>query len=416
MTFILIASAIVIAITVPIFLHLHVSRVPGALTFAASATVASVHLAWRASGSSASQGLLNVVLSLLMLLGCLLMLSGFRQFVSRSALRPLTLVAILIPITGLLAVFTYVEDSVIGRTIVSTGAASIIVSATAWTLVRGFREADAPTAFKLFAIICASIASVSFMSRWLTVAMGLDSWSYFVDPTSWNLAASSIRLLLFPTMYLSAILLLLGRTVARLERSLNHDNLTGALSRRAFLDLAAPHFDHNRAVPNDSAPLFLDLDHFKRINDCYGHDTGDRALRHFVDVTSKVLPSQARLGRLGGEEFAILLPASTAAVASSVSETILNALRNAPLSGATQSIPMTVSIGIATARPGDSTNDALRRADEALYRAKANGRDRLCLADALGDDAANRNEKVDDEERRERRIWIEAAPPLVSAS
>lgn len=228
-----------------------------------------------------------------MLLGCLLMLSGFRQLVSKPALRPLTLVAILVPIAGL---------------------------------------------------------------------------------------------------------------------------LTGALSRRAFLEIAAPHFDHNRAVLNDAALLFLDLDHFKQINDRYGHDTGDRALRHFVEVASKVLPSQARLGRLGGEEFAILLPASTAAVASSVSEKVLNALRNAPLSGAKQSIPLTVSIGVATARPDDSTDEALKRADAALYQAKANGRDRFCIADEVSDDAANRNEKLQDRDRGEQRTWIEATPPLVPAT
>ncbi|MCC0058517.1 MAG: GGDEF domain-containing protein [Hyphomicrobiaceae bacterium] len=416
MTLVLIASAIAIAITVPIFLRLHASQMPGASTFAASATVAAAHIAWRASGSSAAQDLLNVVLPLLMLLGCLLMLSGFRQVVSKPALRPLTLVAILVPIAALLAAFTSIQDSFVGRTMVSTGSASIIVAGIVWTMVRGFRDADAPTAFKLFTIVCASTVLVFFASRWVTVAMGADSWSYFVDPTPWNLAVSSIRLLLFPTLYLSAILLLLGRTVTKLERSLNCDDLTGALSRRAFLEIAAPHFDHDRTVPNDVALLFLDLDHFKQLNDRYGHQTGDRALKHFVEVATKVLPSQACLGRLGGEEFAILLPASSAAVARSVSETLLKALRNAPLSGANQSIPMSVSIGVATARPGDSTSDVLKRADEALYRAKANGRDRLCLAGEIRDDAANRNEAFEGGEPRKRRSWIETARPLMPTS
>lgn len=416
MTLVLIASAIAIAITVPIFLRLHASRMPGAATFAASATVASAHIALRASGSSGAHDLLDVVLPLLMLLGCLLMLSGFRQVVSKPALRPLTLVAVLVPVAGLLAAFTFIDDSFAARTIVSTGAASIIVAGIVWTLVRGFREADAPVAFKLFAIVCASTVLAFFLSRWVTVAAGLDSWSYFVEPTPWNLAVSSIRLLLLPTMFLSAILLVLGRTVTRLERSLNRDELTGALSRRAFLEIAAAHFDRDRTGPNDVALLFLDLDHFKQLNDRHGHQTGDRALRHFVEIASKVLPSRAYLGRLGGEEFAILLPASTAAVARSVSETLLKALRNAPLSGGNQSIPMTVSIGVATARPGDSTSDVLKRADEALYRAKANGRDRLCSEGEVGKDAANRNETFDGGEPRKRRSWIETARPLMPTS
>ncbi|MCB1494413.1 MAG: GGDEF domain-containing protein [Bauldia sp.] len=401
MTVVLIASAVAIAITVPIFLHLHASRVPGALAFAASAMVASVHIALRAIGGSDSRGWLDIVFPLVMLLGSLLMLSGFRQFVSKPALRPHALVAILMPVAGLLAVFTFMVDSLAGRMIVSTGSASIIVLAMAWTMIDGFRQADAPTAFKLFAIVCAFVVSAFFMSRWLAAVMGTDSWSYFAEPTAWNLAISSMRLLLFPTMYLSALLLLLGRTVTRLERSLNHDSLTGALSRRAFLENAAPHFDPNRAVQGNVALLFLDIDHFKQLNDRYGHDTGDRALRHFVEVTSKALPSQARLGRLGGEEFAILLPASAAAVATSVSKMILNALRNAPLSSVEESIPMTVSIGVAIARPGDSTNEILKRADEALYQAKANGRDQVCLAGELEGDAADRNEKADDGGRQD---------------
>ena len=127
MTVVLIASAVAIAITVPIFLHLHASRVPGALAFAASAMVASVHIALRAIGGSDSRGWLDIVFPLVMLLGSLLMLSGFRQFVSKPALRPHALVAILMPVAGLLAVFTFMVDSLAGRMIVSTGSASIIV-------------------------------------------------------------------------------------------------------------------------------------------------------------------------------------------------------------------------------------------------------------------------------------------------
>ena len=123
MTVVLIASAVAIAITVPIFLHLHASRVPGALAFAASAMVASVHIALRAIGGSDSRGWLDIVFPLVMLLGSLLMLSGFRQFVSKPALRPHALVAILMPVAGLLAVFTFMVDSLAGRIIVSTGSA-----------------------------------------------------------------------------------------------------------------------------------------------------------------------------------------------------------------------------------------------------------------------------------------------------
>lgn len=417
MTFILIASAVAIAIMAVIFLCLRTSRVPGVSNFAASALVATFAIMISVSGSFLAQPALVSLLSPTpMILACLLLLSGFRQFVARPPLHPLAVIAVLVAVAAFNTVFTVFHDSIIGRTFVGAGTASVICAIIARTIYRGREEADAPTAFVLFAIICATAVSAFFMIRCLTIATGIDRSSHFIDPTAWNLAVSSIRILMFPAIYLSAILLVQGRTVARLERMLAYDDLTGALSRRAFLEDCARHFDQRRDTAGAGALLFLDLDHFKQINDRHGHAVGDRALRHFVEIASKVLPSRASLGRLGGEEFAVLLPKSTMEAAASTAERIMEAVRETPLDAGRVAVPMTVSAGIAAAQPGMPMDDVLKRADDALYRAKAGGRDRLCLADEATPAASNRNARPHAGERRERRGRIETPRPLVTAS
>jgi diguanylate cyclase (GGDEF)-like protein len=152
------------------------------------------------------------------------------------------------------------------------------------------------------------------------------------------------------------------------------DALTGLLNHGAFgaaLDDVLEH-DAHRAEP--AALLLLDIDHFKLVNDRYGHLQGDRTLK----LVSSVLSAQKRrgdlLGRVGGEEFALLLPEAGLDAAHGVAERIRSAVRDATESGPN---PLTVSIGIATVSPAVATSHALMHAaDRALYAAKARGRDR----------------------------------------
>ncbi len=404
-TFILITSAIAIAIMAVIFLCLRASRVPGLSSFAVSATLAAFAIGFGAFGDLIlPTKLIGLPDSPLVILACLLLLSGFRQFLAMPALRPLTLAAIVLVFTVFHVAFTLMQDGV--TSVIGAGTASLIFFAVAWTIYRGRRQADAPRALVVFAMIAASTVSAFFMARCLTIALGIGGSSHFADPTAWNLAIASIRILVFPLIYLSAILLVQGRTVARLERALAYDDLTGASSRRAFLDACAFHLDEGRRATAEGWLLFLDLDNFKALNDRYGHDIGDKALRHFVDLAVKVLPPQAHLGRLGGEEFAILLPGSSRASAIVVAERVMQAVRDIPLDTGPVVVPMTVSIGIAAAHPGMSMDDVLKRADDALYQAKAGGRDRLCLAGETMPIAGHRNDRPGADE------WIDIPAPM----
>lgn len=164
----------------------------------------------------------------------------------------------------------------------------------------------------------------------------------------------------------------------RLQEELNHhathDPLTGALNRRAFALLAEKQVAQAARTGRPLAVLMMDLDHFKRINDTLGHSGGDATLCRFVAVAGDVLRAEDVLCRFGGEEFVALLPHAEAAQAVAAAERLRLAFA---ATGAT------VSIGVASLRPGEDLEDLLRRADAALYDAKRAGRDRTHLSEEV---------------------------------
>jgi len=156
------------------------------------------------------------------------------------------------------------------------------------------------------------------------------------------------------------------------------DPLTGAANRRAFLETGERVLQRTLAEGKPAAMLVLDLDLFKKINDTFGHQTGDRVLCAFCDTATATLRPQDLFGRLGGEEFACLLPGATEANALAVAERIRANFEGRPIKFGTQVSKSTVSVGVAMARGvGDDLATLLATADTALYQAKANGRNRV---------------------------------------
>lgn len=163
-----------------------------------------------------------------------------------------------------------------------------------------------------------------------------------------------------------------------------HDPLTGLRNRRAFLQEAAHELSRALRYPCETGVLVADLDHFKRINDLYGHPAGDAVLQHFAQLLQHQLRESDIAARLGGEEFIVLLPGTGAAGAAVVAEKIRQALAAAPVGHAGQPMEITVSIGVSSL-PAHSvcTIEALyAQADQALYAAKTGGRNRVVHLDA----------------------------------
>lgn len=158
----------------------------------------------------------------------------------------------------------------------------------------------------------------------------------------------------------------------------NIDPLTKSLTRRHFFNIAESEFLRFHRYRRQFSMLVMDADHFKLINDTYGHYAGDLVLRNLSLVTMEQKRTQDTFGRLGGEEFGLLLPETNLEQAQVVAERIQRAWQQTPCPVDDQVIHSTVSIGVTEARPADkSFEDVLRRADRMMYKAKEAGRNKI---------------------------------------
>lgn len=156
------------------------------------------------------------------------------------------------------------------------------------------------------------------------------------------------------------------------------DPLTKALNRRAFFRFAEREVLRSRRHGLDVAVLMIDIDHFKSVNDVHGHNTGDDVLKQLVGVISDGTRDEDLLGRLGGEEFALILPETDLERAGILANRLREAVKRLSFSTETGEFGISISVGIS--RPEAMDPDilpALERADKALYEAKRNGRDRV---------------------------------------
>lgn len=170
----------------------------------------------------------------------------------------------------------------------------------------------------------------------------------------------------------------------KLEEQARQDYLTGLNNRRYFLEQGEMEFVRAQRFKTPLSVLMLDIDHFKRVNDGYGHKAGDLVLQELAEILSQTLRTIDIVCRMGGEEFAVLLPQTDLDDAFQIAERIRLLVESTPTrldSG--ELIRYTISIGLAKMNEEDSQIDSIvNRADKALYKAKNNGRNRVCQADA----------------------------------
>jgi diguanylate cyclase (GGDEF)-like protein len=164
-----------------------------------------------------------------------------------------------------------------------------------------------------------------------------------------------------------------------LEIAATTDSMTGAFTSGALMDVLRTELAYARRYGNAASMLLIDVDLFKSLNDSYGHAFGDTVLREFCDRAREAIRGTDYLIRYGGDEFAVVLPQTDAAGARGVGQRIIDSVHARPFGGGRREVPVTVSMGIATAEPGEvlSATDILKRADSALYEVKNAGRDGL---------------------------------------
>jgi diguanylate cyclase (GGDEF)-like protein len=237
----------------------------------------------------------------------------------------------------------------------------------------------------------------ALVSRWPAIFMLFAHGALFllrtplgalahVAPGS-NLAMSgwlellSLEGLLF-TISIAFILLAMAkeRTEYRHRTAARTDPLTGIANRRGFLEQTASSLNA-AAGTQPTAVLLFDLDHFKTINDRYGHAVGDRTLKIFADIAKAHVGTAGTVGRWGGDEFVAVLPNTTREIAATVAERIQVALEHAAADIDGRLVGATVSTGLAFSSNGAfELPGMLLKADQALYRAKADGRNRLAIS------------------------------------
>ncbi|KAA3653934.1 MAG: GGDEF domain-containing protein [Proteobacteria bacterium] len=205
-----------------------------------------------------------------------------------------------------------------------------------------------------------------------------DAGFTLLDGNAIQVATFLALFLLMLTNGFGVVLLSAERSSARLTTLATRDSLTGCSNRRDFLERLRVMV---ASASRNGYPLTLmavDLDHFKQVNDTYGHPGGDRVLQQFVRRCEAAVRETDVVGRLGGEEFMVAMNGAGAVEALDVAERLRVAVANRPITlSARQRVTISVSIGLATLRSGEDGAALVARADAALYRAKRNGRNRV---------------------------------------
>ncbi len=168
----------------------------------------------------------------------------------------------------------------------------------------------------------------------------------------------------------------------KLEQIATTDELTGLANRREALARLGELWAQSRRYGQPLACVMIDIDHFKRCNDSYGHAAGDAVLNQVAHTLKRSVRTGEIACRVGGEEFLIICPNSTAAAAAQLAERVRQRAQDARVRYGGNELRVTISAGVAECSPGDSSPDALvKAADNALYNAKRSGRNRVCVAD-----------------------------------
>ena len=227
------------------------------------------------------------------------------------------------------------------------------------------------------------IASLAYALRGLrAVAEPAAVAAEMTTHSGLNVGAAISYVVLSLAFHATLMTLVVARLVSELFRLSQRDGLTGLLNRRAMEEALDAQWRRSRRSGEAFAVMMVDADHFKLINDRFGHAVGDLALKHVSALLHDHMRDVDRLARFGGEEFLVMLPGVTQTVALAVAERVRQHIATTPLVHAGPPIEISISIGVAQWNGGaEDLSRLLIRADAALYQAKQNGRDRVALAE-----------------------------------
>jgi diguanylate cyclase (GGDEF)-like protein len=312
-----------------------------------------------------------VIANALLLVGYSFLYAGARAFGGRDTPVTVFLVAPLVWLTAMKV--PVIAEDINLRVVVVSGLQCSLIALTAYEI---WRERAEPLLSRWPAIILLITHMVMLNARVVTVMVTpvMSHGDFF--------RSSKFALMAFGTVLYTIALAFLLLSMTKERSELRHkiaaliDPLTGLANRRFFMSDAEAAIARRSSRNEPLAVLLADLDHFKKINDVFGHAVGDQVLKIFAAVLNRTVGTNDLVGRIGGEEFAILLPGSDEAAALQLAERIRDAFAQGAGEVEGRAVAATVSIGVAASRIGDLTG-LLARADGALYQAKKSGRNRV---------------------------------------
>jgi diguanylate cyclase (GGDEF)-like protein len=249
----------------------------------------------------------------------------------------------------------------------------VVIIRVVWT-----RRRPDPMAYgRWFVVAALVLETVAQAGRVVVIATGIERPHAIGEALPWNTAFLALNACVPPALMLGFIIMGHARLMAEQALEADTDFLTGVLTARAWhRRLQALH-----ATGAEPTIFFADLDRFKEVNDRHGHAAGDAVLRHAVATLQRVAGPGAVVGRVGGEELALAFVRTPAARVQEIGQDALALLRREPPGYEGETIPVTFSGGITCWRRGETLEQAMRRADAAMYRAKATGRALIVVAD-----------------------------------
>ncbi|MFC0252856.1 diguanylate cyclase [Massilia consociata] len=335
----------------------------------------------------ASRGVLPDLLSIevanALYLGTIaLMYAGFRRHLGLPVPRGLLLGGALAALAGVV-VFHHLAESLAMR-VVSVSCYHAAVYFAIFATLRGRVDGRLRYPFA-FTRSAALVLGIGHAVRGAFHAVEAYAPVSLLEPSTANLVFLAIGTLALPALTLGAVMMANARVISETAYAADHDHLTGAPSRRAFFAIAERELARAQRHAGGLGLLLVDADHFKRINDTYGHGVGDQVLRDLAERTREAIRKIDHFARLGGEEFAVLLPDAGLEAARAVAERLRAALdRSAAATPSGHGVTYTVSIGLAMLEEGDTFASLMARADAALYAAKAGGRNMVVCAEGTG--------------------------------
>ena len=287
----------------------------------------------------------------------------------------------LAPVTaGVLGVYWYagVAPDPMGRMVVVSLVWVVLLSLCIRNLLLQSRRDRAWSRQVMAGTFVVLLVTVVFRLGWF-LAVGMKPDYSGLDGSLWINMASPVVVSIMPVIGTTAFLLMCSERMRRQwEHAASTDYLTGLANRRTLAEAGAQRFEQARGNGRGFGLGVIDIDHFKSINDRYGHDVGDCALKHVAAKLEQACRAGELPARQGGEEFVVLFDDVSHDTALAAGERLRGAVAESPFIAGELRLPVTVSIGVAVRLPQDAEFDCvLRRADSALYVAKQGGRNRV---------------------------------------